>query len=801
MRALRLSISLVLAVLSAAVCRGAASVPNDIAGAEAGAADTVKWYDRVQRLDGLTVTATRKRYVRKNNSAVELMRKVIAARRKFDISSSDYRSFDKYQKITLASNDISPRDLASGILSEIPDVYSRVEFCPYNQKLILPVMMTETATHTIAAAHPKRQREIVTGERAEGVNNMFQSGDLLVVALKDFFSDVNVCDNRIRLLQQHFVSPVADDAISFYRYYIIDTLSVGANRCIHLSFFPDNSRDVGFCGDIYVLADSTYRLKRCEMSVPVQSELNFIDGMYIGQEFDMLPDGRPALVADNMLIELKLFDFMQKAVVIRNTTISGYAFDAIPDERFSLYEKAQTEREARQRDDSFWLHRRSDALSRGEQTLHELVSGMGSSGNKKLLMTLLKIVVENYVEAGTKAHPGKFDIGPVTSTLSTNAVDGLRLRIGGQTNARLCSRFFLNGYYAHGMKSHEHYYKAEATWSMNEKKYLPREFPMRNITFTSVRDVQLPSDRFLSIEKDNVFASLKWTNADAMMCSNSQQLKAEREELFGLRTTLSLKTEKIEPRGTLVFGSMYGVVPRNTCADGLRTTEMRAELRYAPGEKFVSTKQMRRKINFDAPVLTLSHALGVKGVLGSDCRYNLTELSLFRRFHMSSWGKVDISVAAAAQWNQVPYPLLLMPASNLSYVSQTGMFSLLSNMEFLSDRSLSAHLSWDINGKLFNRLPLLCRLKWREYIAVKVLWAELTDKNNPMLPCNARSSLLMPLPSWSSAARADRPYVEMALGIHNIFRFLHVEYVRRLTCLDMPAATRHGVRFRASVKF
>ncbi|MGN1262541.1 MAG: DUF5686 family protein, partial [Prevotella sp.] len=496
-----------------------------------------------------------------------------------------------------------------------------------------------------------------------------------------------------------------------------------------------------------------------------------------------------------------LFDFMQKAVVIRNTRIGRYDFGVIPDERFSLYEKAQTEREAKSRDERFWLQRRSDALSRGEQTLRELVSEMGASGNMKLLMTLMKVVVENYLETGTKSHPGKFDIGPVTSVVSTNAVDGLRLRFGGQTNARLCSRFFLNGYYAHGMKSHEHYYKAEATWSMNEKKYLPREFPMRNITFTSIRDVQLPSDRFLSLDKDNVFASLKWTDADAMICYNSQQLKAEREELFGLRTTLSLKTEKIEPRGTLMFCNMPGSTAPDGCTDGLRTTELRAELRYAPGEKFVSTKQMRRKINFDAPVLTVSHSLGMKGVLGSDCRYNITELSFFRRFHMSSWGKVDVNVAAAAQWNRVPYPLLLMPASNLSYVSQTAMFSLLSNMELLSDRSLSAHLSWDINGKLLNRMPLICRLKWREYIAVKVLWAELTDKNNPMLACNARSSLLMPLPSWSNVARADRPYVEMAVGIHNIFRFLHVEYVRRLTCLHLPTATRQGVRFRASVKF
>lgn len=764
--------------------------------------DTAKWYNKVQRLNELTVKTRRKRYSRKNNPAVELMKKVIAAKRRNDLSCHDYYSYDKYQKLTLAVNDIEPEDLTHGIFGRKPDIFRQVELSPYNQKLILPLMVTETVQQKLYRKSPHSEREITRGERADGINTMFPSGELLVVALKDFFTDVDIYDDQIRLLQHPFTSPISKDAIGFYRFYIADTLDVGPDRCIHLQFLPNNQQDFGFCGDIYILDDSSYQVKRCELTIPERSDVNFIDGMRILQEFTRLPDGEWVLTADDMVVEMKLYDFLQKGVVIRNTRISGHSFGEISDERLALKSKTETEREAKRRDGIFWEQNRQVELTRGEYDMAGFVDNLEQTKGTKALRLLLRLLVDNYVETGTEKHPSKFDFGPVLSAVSGNSVDGLRTRIGGQTTANLNRHLFFSGYYARGWRSHRNYYNAEATWSFNAKDYLPREFPMRNISFSSVYDVCTPADKFLATDKDNVFTALKWTDADRMMLSNRQQIKAEREEEWGLRTTLSLTAEANEASRGLHFITMSEVAGGGGRQQrSLRTTELRAQLRYAPGEKFVSTKQRRRMINLDAPVLTLSHAVGFDGFLGGQYRYNFTEMSFFKRIWVKSWGKVDISLAAGAQWNRVPFPLLCIPASNLSYVVQKDMFNLLGNMEFLNDRYVSAHLSWDLNGKLFNRIPLVRRLKWREYVGVKMLWGTLTDKNNPLLPQNAASRVLMPFPDGSHVMDGSRPYVEMCLGVHNVFRFLHVEYVRRLTCLSLPAAMRHGVRFKVSVKF
>ena len=36
-----------------------------------------------------------------------------------------------------------------------------------------------------------------------------------------------------------------------------------------------------------------------------------------------------------------------------------------------------------------------------------------------------------------------------------------------------------------------------------------------------------------------------------------------------------------------------------------------------------------------------------------------------------------------------------------------------------------------MNGKLLNRIPLIKKLKWREYVAIKGVWGDLTSKNDP----------------------------------------------------------------------
>lgn len=753
-------------------------------------------------LDEVVVKPKREKYSRKNNPAVELMKKVIAHKKNNKLSENDYYQYNKYQKITMSLNDVTPEMLEKGMYKKMPFLKDQIELCEETNKFILPISVDETASQKIYRKHPKSEKTIIKGMSSTGVNELFATGDMLSTVLKDVFTDVNIYDNDIRLLQYPFISPISSsDAISFYKFYIMDTTFVDKDKCFHLTFVPNNSQDFGFTGHLYVLADSSYTVKKCTMNLPKKSGVNFVDNMDIIQEFEQLPNGEWVLKTDDMIVEMTLMKIMQGFQIRRTTRYSDYAFDELPQQLFKRKGAEIKEADAMMRGDDFWNQYRPVPLTQTESSMDMLVKRLEQMPGFKYVIFVLKAFIENFVETGTKEHPSKVDIGPVNTMISNNYIDGLRLRMSAQTTANLNPHLFFKGYYAYGFKDHRSKYMGEVEYSFNKKEYLPREFPKNSITFSYQYDVMSPTDKFLKTDKDNVFVSFKTSTVDQMSYVRNIALKYENETQFGLKTTVEVKHSTDEPTGGLAYITNDD---QKTLVPEIQTMEASLAFRYAPGETFVNTKQRRIPVSFDAPVFTLSHTAGFKGVLGGEYNYNLTEIGLYKRFWFSSWGKIDMFVKGGAQWNKVPFPLLIMPAANLSYILQRETFNLINNMEFLNDRYASLDVSWDLNGKIFNRIPLLKKLKWREAIGFKMLYGHLTDKNNPMKHPGDSELFLFPTRDGrptSFVMDPKTPYMECSVGIHNIFKILHIDYVRRLNYLDHPGANKWGVRFMVMMTF
>ena len=757
-------------------------------------------------LRNVEVRSKRKsKYSRKDNPAVELMKRVIAAKKKTALDNHPYYQFTKYQKITLAMNDLKPVDLEDPKFQKRQWLLNQVEVCPLNNKLILPVSVDETVTQHIYRKDPHSEKEIVKGQNSTGINHLIETGDILNTALKDVFTDVDIYDDQVRLLQYPFTSPIGKDAVSFYRFYIEDTVYVERDLCYHLQFVPNNQQDFGFRGELYVLADSTLHVKRCNLTIPKRSDVNFVENLQVRQEYSKLPNGEWVLTVDDMFVEMALTKFLSKALVIRTTRMSDYGFDELPKQLFKGKAKVRRDADVMMRGDDFWNEYRGVELTKSESSMDQFIHNLEQIKGFKYIVFGLKALIENFVETSAHDKPNKVDIGPINTMITHNSIDGLRTRVSAQTTANLNPHWFLSGYYARGWDSKKNYYKADLTYSFNKKEYLPREFPRRTLSFTSTYDVCSPSDKFVHTDKDNVFTSFKWSNVEKMMFYNRQQLTFEREEEWGFKTTFSFKTEQNEACGDMFFTPVRevptAVYPDNLHHGKIRTTELHGELRFAPGETFINTKQRRIKINLDAPVFTIGHTIGIKGLLGGEYAYHVTEASIYKRFWMNSWGKIDCYLKGGIQWTKVPFPLLIAPASNLSYIIEDETFNLINNMEFLNDRYASLDVSWDLNGKIFNRIPLLKKLKWREYLGVKCLWGELTDKNNPNNETYAGSVELMAFPEGCYVMDPKRPYVEVIAGIHNIFKILHVEYVQRLNYTSLPTAQKRGVRMMVRMTF
>ena len=760
-------------------------------------------------LQEVKVSAKRKKYSRKENPAVTMMRKVIAAKTRNDLRSHDYLTYDKYEKMVFSLNEFTPDVFKDDKFKRMPFLKDHVEVCPETGKLILPVTVNEKITQTLYRRDPREEKTVLKAERSEGLNNLINTGEIITTMLKDCFTDVDIYEDQVRLLQYPFTSPISTpDAIRFYRYFIIDTLMVGNDKCYQLDFTPNNPQDFGFSGSLFVRADSSWRVRKVQIGIPSRSDVNFVEQMDIVQEFDSLATGEQVVTANKMIVQIKMSSGIQKLQVVLDTHCSGYSFAPIPDKLFRSRNDNLVDQSAYMQDKQYWEQMRPLPLSSSEGSMGDMLRKIQNMRGFKPFMWVLKAFVENFVETSIDPeHPSKVDIGPVNTMIGSNWVEGLRFRVGAQTTANLNPHWFLKGYAKYGCGDERWKGVGELTYCFKPRAYLPHEYPLNNLSFSYSNDVMSPSDKFLALDKDNVFVAYKWTSVRHMNYFERFNLRYDREWGDGMRANIQFRREWNEGAGDLFYRPLDGAsFPSDDLSQGIHRltfTELTAGFKYEPGATYVNTKQRRLPTNLDAPVYSITHTVGVKGLLGGDYNYNFTEAGVYKRFWLKSWGKLDCNLKGGIQWNKVPFPFLIMPAANLSYLIDVESFRLIRNMEFLNDRYASAIILWDLNGKLLNRIPLIRRLKWRETIGCNVLWGTLTNKNNPFLMQNRYDDRLFYFPGSfredgsfvynSHVMDPGKPYVELSVGLHNIFKFIQLEYIHRINYI-YPGTQRWGIR-------
>ena len=778
---------------------------------------TVKLVPDSKTLSAVTVSAKKTRYSRKNNPAVELMKKVIANKKQSDLHSKDFFTYTKYEKMTFSLNEVSDKVFDEGEYKRFAFLKDHVERSPQTGKLTLPLTVDETLSEIYYRKDPHSEKQVIKGESNKGVTELVNTGEILTTTLKDIFTDVDIYDNECRLLQYPFRSPIADNAISFYRYYLQDTIFIEQDKVVDVGFLPNNQQDFGFSGHLYILLDpdSTYQVRRVELSIPRRSDVNFVENMLIAQDFTELETGDRIASTNDMLVELQLSKWLGKFQVQRVTRLSNVSFDEIPRSLFK-HIKGNTLREpdASMQDEAFWNEYRQVKLTSSEDKMDSFLDRLTHIKGFKYVLFGFKALVENFVETGDSLHPNYVDIGPVNTIISANHYDGLRFRASALTTANLSPHLFANGYVSYGTKTHNVYWKGQLTYAFNKKAYLPREFPQHNLSIYWWDDIISPFDKYVPTDKDNMFTAFHASTVDQYHHTRELHIDYTREFEDGIKVNAQFTSTRNHPVDALFYQRLDGVgIPSNDPSKwlaGITTSEFKVGVSYEPNVTYVNTKQRRVKVNHDAPILSLTYTKGIDGLFGGQYNYNLTEAGIYKRFWLGRFGKFDANVKAGIQWNKVPFPLLIHPAANASYIIEDNTFYLISNLEFLNDRYASLISEWDLNGWLFNRVPLLKKLKWRECVGVNVLWGQLTDRNNPST-LNYSDPDLFYFPGHFHAdgtyeqntVRMDerKPYVEVRVGIHNIFKLIEIDYVRRLTYINNPNTNKWGIRFKVRMTF
>ena len=108
-------------------------------------------------------------------------------------------------------------------------------------------------------------------------------------------------------------------------------------------------------------------------------------------------------------------------------------------------------------------------------------------------------------------------------------------------------------------------------------------------------------------------------------------------------------------------------------------------------------------------------------------------------------------------------------------INDETAFNLMNYLEFVSDQYAGAMIEQHFEGLLFNRIPGIKKLKWREFIFAKGYAGTLTDANN-------QRTYLFP----SGVGSLKNPYAEVGFGIENIFKISRVDFSWRLNYQNKP---------------
>lgn len=718
---------------------------------------------KTEVLEEVTV---KRRYSKKNNPAVDFVTRLKERGHLTDPRRNPYYNYRKYQRITIALNDFDSLKYRA-LLHRFPFLIENVDTSEVSGKPILNLAVKESLSDVHFRREPQTEREQLLGFRSDGIDEITDQKSMQTF-LNDVLREVDLYGNDVNILQNRFVSPLSKIGPDFYRYYLTDTISIDGEKCITLAFYPRNKSMFGFNGHIYVpVGDSSMFIRRVDMNVPSDINLNFVEKLYISQNYRRGDDGSRLLESDDMTMELRAIPGTPSVYLRRRVAYADHDFRPVAD---SLYElTVDPDSRTLERDSLFWEQARLTSMPKAESRVGMLMARLRKVPIYYWGEKFLKIMVSGYVNTGKNS---KFDYGPVNTSISYNTAEGVRLRAGGMTTANLSRRWFGRGYVAYGFRDRKWKYRGEVEYSFRDKEYHSREFPIQSLRLTHLYDLDQIGQHYLYTNADNMFLSLKRMSDTRVTYHRVTSLDWTCELPSNFSFVLGLKHERQEATRWLPFVDGEG-----RAIGHYGETSVSLQLRYAPGEKFYQTKTYRIPVNLDAPVFMLTHTLAVKGVGGSRFNINKTELSIGKRFWLSAFGYIDGIVSGGHVWSRSPYLNLLIPNVNLSYTIQPESFALMNPMEFINDSYAQWDLTYWANGLLFNQIPFVKKAKLREVVSFRGIYGHLSRRNDP-----AFNPELFRFPADAHTRPMDHgPYMEISAGIDNILRCLRLDYVWRLT--------------------
>lgn len=712
--------------------------------------------------------------------STRLHKKVVANKRINNKEKLDSYEYEVYNKIQLDLNNIGDKFKENGIVQKLDIVMDYLDSAD-NGKSYLPVIITESVSDFYFKNDPKTKKEEVKATRISGVENL-QVNQFL----GDMYLDVNIYDNYIDLFNKAFVSPIANFARTYYRFYLEDSTFIGNKWCYKLTFKPKRTGDATFEGEMWI-HDTTYAVKSFSASLSPWVNINYVQGLYIEHEFDEVAPEVWMLTGEKMIADLKItkktniYGFYGR----RHSTRKNYVINqARPDEFYKSSSTVTIQEGAESRSKEYWAAIRHEPLSEQEQGIDNMIDSLEDLRFFKMMKNLIYLATTGY-------YPLKYiEIGSAFSLVTNNPVEGWRNALAIRTSNKFSRRLELGGNVAYGYGDKRFKYGAKIRYNITPKK--------RGMLTT-----------YYNYDLEQIGQS---PTAAAIGSTFGTLLRTGPLDKLTFVERAGIDLEKDIGKDIILYGGMewkeytaLGVAnylrPDSTEIERIQSTELIARFRWAKDEEFISGAFDRTSVGSKYPVISIQGIFGIKDLLGADYNYQKIDLIVEQRTNIGVLGRIRYSANFGYIFGSAAYPFLKVHEGNQSYWLMTNTFNKMNFFEFISDRYVTALIENHWDGLFLDRIPLIKKLKWRTVTTVRAAYGQISDRHqNEMI-----------LPSFTKQF-GNEPYVEVGVGIENIFTLIRVDAFWRVThriptdpndlnVFGNPKSPNFGIRARYSFNF
>ncbi len=709
---------------------------------------------------------------KKDNPAVEILKKIWAKKRVNGVRQFNQYAYDKYEKIEFDLNTIDSALMQRKIFKGLEFIFQDLDTSRITGKTYLPIFINETFSKVNGDNLINEKKEVVLGNKNSG----FDNNQAIIAFVADLYQDYDIYNNYLKFFDKSFTSPLSRTGIDTYNYALRDSAFIDNKWCYNIVYYPRRKNELTFKGDFWV-NDSTYAIKNINLEVTKSANINWVKEIYIEQEFDVVNDSVFLLRRDYMLSD---FSFKKKedskGVYGKRTTVyDNYQFNIEKPREFYKADKNPLDPGTIVQDDAFWAENRLEALNKDEAGIYQLLDTLKTVPKFKSYYNLVSILGSGYVEFDKL----NLDLGSVYDVFGFNQAEGPRIRLGARTFFGQNDLWRLEGYAAYGFtdKKVKHGFSSKFMLDKSNRLILSggnrRDIEQLGVSLTTTNDVlgrSIASSSLVTVGANNRLTNINLSTLALEM----EPITNFRVGIGGAFRTLGSALPNDFSLDYVDLGSPTGV------SSEVRQFDLNALIIYTPGKKTIGYGVERRGVNDEYSTLLLKYTKGLEGIWGSDFDYDKIQFSYSQPWQVGGIGRLYSTIEVGKTFGEVPLGLLNVVPGNQTLFTNYGTFPNLDFYEFVTDTYASLHLEHNFNGRFFSRIPFLRKLNLREIIAWRGVWGDLSDANFALsVPASANTPLQAP---------SERIYYEYSLGVGNIFKIFRIDFNFRGNYLERPDA-------------